>query len=223
MATQDIPVPVISLIGYPGAGKTTLANRCRESLDVKVLSVGNVLRDHVARKTSIGIAIERTINAGHLVPEDTLQEIVTLWLTDNAVHAKPIILDGFPRSILQARLILEVLQKNFQHYSMRVVQLLVTDDALVARLHNRLVCSNTACQAVFSIQSTHTKSCIACGHKLIKRRDDDVHTIRERIAVCQATLVPLLDFYHAHRIRIDTIDTAYKTPQQVFEAFLHIF
>ena len=212
---------LLSFFGPPGSGKGTLAAQVVENDGYTVLSTGNLCRQHIAEKTEIGILIEKYIAAGELIPDDMMTQMVMQWLDEHKNLQKPIILDGYPRTKSQAALFLPLQKELGCPYN--IVFFDIDDEEVVRRLTSRLVCSNKACQAVYSTVAKPPKNagkCDKCGSGLTKRADDDEQVIRKRLAVYASHKQELLDFYVQAGLPIVQLQVTDKTPQEVYELFL---
>ena len=212
------PQTIISFMGAPGAGKGTLAEKCIKELKYTSFSVGNLLREEIAKGTVLGKKVE-CIKNGKLASDELVTEVIELWLTENLAKIDTLILDGFPRTARQAVLFSNLLRTKFNNISFRVIDLRVTDKTVVQRIANRLVCEK--CQGPESrafLKDATKLICEMCGGKLIKREDDKEEVVRDRLKVYVQHADLLLDAYKKADVKINHIDTEKKTPQQVFEA-----
>lgn len=210
---------MISFMGAPGAGKGTLAGKCITELKYTSLSVGNLLREEIAKGTALGKKAE-CIKTGKLASDELVVELVKSWLISNLAKTETIILDGFPRTAHQAELFLNLLHTKFNDVSLRVIDLKVSDQTVIQRISNRLVCEK--CQeptSQASLKDATKLVCAMCEGKLIKREDDKEKVVRDRLKVYVEHAELLRNVHKRTNVRIDCIDIENKTPQQVFEAF----
>jgi adenylate kinase len=213
---------IFTFLGAPGSGKGTLADQAVKDLGLLAVSTGNLLREAVARGDDLGKLAEGYMKKGALVPDAVVTDLMEAWLTKNSVSNKPIILDGYPRAASQAELFIELLKKKFPHVALRVVELTISDEAIIKRLADRLVCQK--CQKVYSrTMISDLTHCPACGGPLIRRDDDKEEVIRERLKVYAQNINPIKDFYISARVPIISLPVEGKTPQQVFEAFKKLY
>jgi len=183
----------VILIGPPGSGKGTQAELLRERLGFVHYSTGDVFRDHIARKTPIGLEVEEYVVSGRLVPDETVLEVVNAFLTDNA--GKPILFDGFPRTIPQAEGLAGVLAGHHVHVDVAVLVDL-SDEEVVRRLTARRQCRN--CGRIYNLSfkpPKHEGVCDVCGGDLYQRKDDSEQTIRDRLRVYHEQTEPLIRYY----------------------------
>lgn len=177
-------------LGPPGAGKGTQAAIVSKKLSIPAISTGDMFRSAIADNTPVGQRAKAFIDAGKLVPDEVVIDMVAERLERNDC-AQGYILDGVPRTIAQA----EALEKAgivFDH----VISIETADSVIEDRLGGRRVCPN--CGAPYHLTGKPPKTegvCDECGHALIHRDDDKPETIRERLAVYHRQTEPLKDFY----------------------------
>lgn len=187
----------IVLLGAPGSGKGTMAQKLAVDLGIPQISTGDIFRKNLKEETPLGIQIKSIMAAGHLVPDEITIEIVKNRLAE-ADCANGYILDGFPRSLVQAQAL-----DTFQNIDI-AVNLDVDEAAIVARLSGRRFCPD--CNGTFHVSTLGDADvCPACGGKLIVRADDTEETVRERLNVYNKTTLPLVDFY-TKQGKIATVD-----------------
>lgn len=182
------------LFGPPGAGKGTQGALLADRLGMLRLSTGDVLRDAVRAGTGMGLAAQRYMDAGELVPDDVILGIVRDYLTGDAA-ARGVIFDGFPRTLPQAEG-LDALLAGLDRPLAAVLVLEVDDEELVRRLSGRRSCSS--CGAVYNVYTeppAEEGRCDRCGGELIQRADDEPDTVRRRLAVYHEQTAPLVDHY----------------------------
>ncbi len=191
---------IIIFLGPPGAGKGSISKLCLDRFDWIQLSTGALCREHISKKTDIGKKIDFTIKSGKLIPDDLIDSIVEEWLIDNSGLGRTIILDGYPRTLAQAKFIVKLLDTKLRSYQLKIINLIISPDVVASRLANRIVCRNNNCQAVYSISdSAHTPQnsdkCDFCGDILIKRSDDDALAVKQRLLVYCQHEKELFDFF----------------------------
>lgn len=216
---------IFSFFGPPGSGKGTVAQQCREELDIKVLSTGDLCRKHVAMGTRFGKMLDQYLRAGQLIPDELITEMVQDWLLQETTATSTIILDGFPRTAKQAEMFLSFLKKHPEPSSFAVVFFSISDEEIVRRLSNRLVCSNKDCQAVYSLsgkRSVRENQCDICGSPLVRRADDREDVIRERLKLYPNYRENLLAYYKQAAVVIKDFPVADLTAKQVFGRFVSI-
>ena len=209
--------------GAPGAGKGSLATMCVKKLGWRQLSTGNLFRKHISEGTELGNQIDFAIKSGKLVDDEVVVKTVATWVYENISLTKAIMCDGFPRTLVQARLFIDLLKKDFPKASVCVVKLEISDESVVARLSSRRMCQE--CQATFSVLPGSDRKprfegvCDSCEGALIQRNDDKPETILTRLAVYHKHAGELLHFYEQLGISTVTIDVE-KSLDEVFENFV---
>ncbi|OGO77832.1 MAG: adenylate kinase [Clostridiales bacterium GWB2_37_7] len=191
----------IVLLGSPGSGKGTQASRIIGKYNIPHISTGDIFRDNIKRQTSIGLEAKKFIDKGHLVPDDlTLKIIEDRFIQPDC--AEGFLLDGFPRTIVQAEALELELQKNVKKLD-AVVNLDVHDEAIISRMTGRRVCSK--CGATYNLtfnKPTVDNICDKCGGALLIREDDKLETVTNRLKVYKTETQPLIDFYKQKGILI---------------------
>jgi len=187
------------LLGAPGAGKGTIAQKLVERMKIPQISTGDLLREAVAKKTKIGKEAETYMKGGKLVPDE-----IVLGLLEERLKKKDcksgFILDGFPRSIDQAKKL-----DKFTHVD-TVLNIDVDLSILVDRLTGRRTCRK--CNAVYHVKNVPPKKegiCDSCGGELYQRSDDNVETVKKRFDTYRQNTEPLIDFYKSEgkMVRVD--------------------
>lgn len=216
---------IFSFFGAPGSGKGTLAERCVEKLNFKVLSTGNLCRSAMTKDDEKSKLITTIIKEGKLVPDELITDMVEEWLTKETTDNKTIILDGYPRTAKQAELLLNLLNTNFKDYTFRVVSIDVPEEEIVDRITNRVMCENKACQSTYSLKLMRDPNnliCEKCGSKLIRRQDDVESVVRERLSVYAKYSDDVLNFYKKQNIKIEDINASKISVDEVYEKFTKI-
>jgi adenylate kinase len=202
----------IALLGPPGAGKGSLAALFEERLGVPHLSTGEIFRQEMERRTALGRRVQGYVTSGRLVPDALVVQVMVKRLA-NPRLASSYLLDGFPRTVGQARGLDAVINKARRPLD-AAVYLESPRDLLVRRLSGRMVCP--ACGANYHVRTMRPKRanrCDRCGSMLTTRKDDQPATIRKRLAIDHAKAAPLLRYYQRlgklHRLngigRIDLV------------------
>lgn len=189
------------LVGPPGAGKGTQARQLAEKLGLAHLSTGDLLRAQVRAGTELGKRASGYMQAGQLVPDELILEIVKGELA----KSPGFILDGFPRNLEQARKVDELLKKLGRPLN-RVVLLTVDDEVLVERLALRRFCPK--CQRTYHLKMNAPQvegRCDGDGTELQQRADDKAEVIRKRLQVYHEQTAPIVNFYRPRGI-VEQID-----------------
>jgi adenylate kinase len=185
------------MLGPPGAGKGTQAERLARVRGLPKISTGDILREAVQAGTKMGCAAKATMEAGNLVSDDVMIGIVQERLDkDDARHG--FVLDGFPRTVIQATALDRMMEARGP---LVVLDIVVPEDVLVRRLATRRICRKCGTGA----DPSWTTACGKCGGPLVTRVDDGVEIVRERLKVYQRQTKPLVDYYSA-RPTFRTID-----------------
>ena len=185
---------LVILLGPPGAGKGTQAERIVEDHALAYVSTGDILRAAVKEQSSLGKKAKQYMDQGQLVPDELVVAIVKDRLADPE-YAKGALLDGFPRTVTQAEFLDQALPEVGLNID-RVLSIEVKEDELVERLTGRRVCSD--CGANYHIKFKPPKVrnvCDLCGGDLYQRDDDTLETVKERLAVYKKQTEPLIRFY----------------------------
>ena len=178
------------LLGAPGAGKGTQAQRLSVEYGIPQVSTGDMLRAAIASKTAMGLKAKEFMDAGDLVPDEVVVGIVSDRLGE-ADCKSGFILDGFPRTTAQADA-LEAIGVAIEH----VLHIQVSAEAVTGRLSGRRSCPG--CGAMFHLEFAKPKvegKCDTCGEALMQRKDDNPDTIRERLSVYEEKTAPLVSYY----------------------------
>jgi adenylate kinase len=193
------------LLGPPGAGKGTQAQRIVEKYGIPQLSTGDMLRAAIVAETEVGKRVKAVLDSGKLVSDDIVIAIVSERI-DQPDCAKGFILDGFPRTLVQADATESMLAAKGLDLSV-VIELRVNDKELVRRVSGRYSCAS--CGAVYH-DTDHKPSvegvCDKCGSTHFKRRpDDNAETMTQRLEVYYKETSPLIGYYYA-KGKLKTVD-----------------
>jgi adenylate kinase len=182
---------IVILTGAPGAGKGTQADLLAEREGFKKISTGDALRKQIKEGTEIGNKAKSIMAEGKLVPDDVLLGILKAEL--DAARGFPILLDGYPRNVAQAKALQELVGKEGVRGA---VHLEVDPNALVQRISGRRTCVN--CGASYHVTTSPPKKdgiCDRCGSGVIQRPDDTEEKVKVRLGVYESETRPVLDFY----------------------------
>lgn len=191
----------ILLFGKPGAGKGTQAPRLAAALKVPTLATGDVLRAAVRDGTPMGKKAKAFMDRGDLVSDDVILGIVGEVLA-KPEYARGVVLDGVVRTVPQAEGLARVL-KGLNRNLDAVIAFDIDADEIVQRLSGRTVCEN--CQTPYTGRKPG-ETCEKCGGKLVRRKDDEPASIRNRLAVYETQTAPVFDWYTTNGIPIATVD-----------------
>ncbi|MBQ1661392.1 MAG: adenylate kinase [Treponema sp.] len=202
-------------LGPPGAGKGTLAAQVSEEYRIPQISTGDIFRENIKNQTELGKKVKAVIDAGGLVSDDLVLEIVGDRLKKDDCK-NGFILDGFPRTIPQA----EAFEKL--GIPVQVVNFEVNNQLIIDRLSNRRVCKE--CKANYNVKFMPPKvegKCDKCGGELFTREDDKIESITNRLEVYRKETEPLIDFYRKLDKMVD-IDSA-RDSKEVLVDFKKLF
>lgn len=189
----------IVLLGAPGSGKGTQAQRLQSDLGLPQVSTGDLLREAVAARTELGIRVKTAMDSGELVPDDIVLGIIKDRLgADDAEGGY--VLDGFPRNVTQA----EGLDGVLRDLGQRLDAIVLMDadlEVLVKRLTGRRTCSKTGkLLNIYFSPREELDECIEAGGELLQRDDDNESTIRHRLEVYERETRPLIDYYRKREL-----------------------
>ncbi|MEW5986979.1 MAG: adenylate kinase [Chloroflexota bacterium] len=185
----------IILLGPPGSGKGTQAERLRNARRLTHIATGDLFRENLKNKTELGLLAQGYMNAGKLVPDDVTVAMLRERMLRPDVSPNGILFDGFPRTIAQADALRDLLSSLDKKVD-AVIHLVVSDEELVSRLSGRLICRE--CQTPFHQVNNPFKSCPfnKCeGQYLYQRDDDKPETVRARLQTFHQQTSPLIDYY----------------------------
>ena len=204
----------IILLGAPGSGKGTQAEKLMDDFGLPQISTGNLLRQAIADNTEIGKQAKEIMAAGNLVSDEIVLDLIRISL-DSPSSQSGFVLDGYPRNITQAES-LDVLLTSINQPLDHAVLIDVDFDTLTKRLSGRRMCSLTGkiLNIYFSDQS-EIDECLNSGGELIQRSDDNIESITNRINVYREQTEPLLEYYKSNGLLIiadgnGEIDEVYK-------------
>src|SRR5436190_6945634 len=183
-------------LGPPGCGKGTQAKLLSEQRHLEHIATGDILRDAKRRGTPAGNRARPYIEAGQLVPDDLVNDMIAERFSGEDRPVK-FIMDGYPRTLNQAQVFDKILRQHGLDLT-RVILFQVDPVELARRASGRLSCPKTSCKATYHIVSRPPKVpgiCDLCGTPLVQRDDDKEETIRERLQVYQRQTAELIDYY----------------------------
>ena len=207
------------LLGAPGSGKGTQARQLQSQYSWPQVSTGDLLRGAVAVGTELGLKAKAVMDAGDLVSDDIVLEIIKDRLGKEDAKAG-FVLDGFPRNRVQAQDMEAVLSSMGKRLDCAVL-MDVSFDILMQRLTGRRTCSKTGklLNVYFSPQA-ELDACTDAGGELIERADDNEATIRNRLEVYERETAPLIDYYREDG-RLRTVQ-AEGTPEEVYSRLVDV-
>ncbi len=220
MVNKDVYI----FIGPPGSGKGSLSSLCVRELGWEQLSTGNLCRKYSVEQAKIDKQIDLALKSGKLVSDSLISDMVDAWLAERLDIPRSVILDGYPRTIVQAQAFNMLLRKKFISCKLSVVSLFIADDKVINRLCSRYICQNKECQEVYSVMPgvplapKQAMVCDACSGQLGRRKDDELQAVRERLNIYHKHEQELLDFYTAIDQLVIKLDVD-QPLHDVFESF----
>ena len=182
------------LLGGPGSGKGTQAQKIQNQFGVVHLSTGELFRENVKNQTELGTLAKSFMDKGNLVPDEVTVGMVRERMKDPEIKAG-VLFDGFPRTIAQAKALDDLMSQLGREINL-VLNLSVSDEEIVQRLSGRLICKK--CELPFHKEFNPFQTCPyeKCeGEHLYQRDDDKPETVRARLRVFQEQTAPLIDYY----------------------------
>jgi len=210
-----MPRLCLILFGSPGSGKGTQAKLLKQSLGIAHISTGDMLRERVASGDAVGQAVASLMQAGELVPDETVNRLVEERI-DQPDCVNGFILDGYPRTVQQANLLAELLV--LRPVRTIVVHLVVDYNVIIARISGRRQCPQ--CGALYVVTSSAPEVPGVCdknGMKLVVRDDDREEVVRERLRAYEQQTAPVLAFFKKSGIPCWDVPAADVSPQAIFQ------
>lgn len=213
----------IVMLGAPGAGKGTQAQRIAAAYTVPQVSTGDMFRKHLREGTELGRRVQGYLKTGALVPDDLTCAIVAERLAEPDC-AGGYILDGFPRSLSQAETLERLLAERGEHIN-AVIEIDVPDEEIIERLSERRSCP--VCGALYNLKfgpfpaSGDRCARPGCEGRLIQRDDDRAETIAERLRIYHETTRPIREYYRARGV-LRSIPAARLSPDEVFARIVDV-
>jgi adenylate kinase len=205
---------IVVFLGPPGTGKGTQAKLIHERFLLPHISTGDILRAAVASGSNLGRKVKRYLDAGELVPDDLMVELIADRIEGDG-YQQGFILDGFPRTVPQAEMLDKMLNNRGKGVTL-VLNLILSTEKIISRLLGRLHCSS--CGACYNIELDTLKDsmvCDSCGGELVRRSDDTEEVIRRRIEVYDKKTAPVITYYRRQGKLVDidgngTIEKVFK-------------
>jgi len=194
------------ILGPPGSGKGTVSQKLAQEFNLTHISPGEMLREEVTKKTSLGEEIEKYITKGKLVPDHIVSDMVKLKIRNHP----DFILDGYPRTLEQANILAAFTKVDL------VISLDIPEETAIERISGRRTCQK--CEASYHLKYIQPKQpdiCDKCGGKLIQRKDQKPEVVKERFRVYHKKSLPLTKHYQNKKL-LQTIDAS-GTPEEVYQ------
>lgn len=187
------------LLGPPGVGKGTIAKALADKLSLPHISTGDMLRQAIREETSLGKKLKACVESGRLVSDEIMVSLVKERIASPDCE-RGFILDGFPRTLSQARSLSDI-EKALRVTPSIAIYLDAPREVIINRLSGRLICSS--CQRIYHAKNMpplKSGICDSCGGKLVVREDDRENVVRERLLRYEEEAKPLLEFYKKRNI-----------------------
>jgi len=185
------------IFGPPSAGKGTQAQKLAKRYGIPQVATGDLLREHVAKKTPIGLMVKEYLDSGRLGPDDLIVQMIADRVSKPDCR-DGYLLDGFPRTLGQAKELEKMTEVDL------VLNIVVDLEVLVERAVGRRICPK--CAAVYHVKFNTPKTegvCDKCGSSLIQRDDDKEATVRNRLRVYQEQTAPLVEHFKRKGVLVD--------------------
>jgi adenylate kinase len=204
------------IFGAPGSGKGTYASRLQARLGVQVIAMGDIFREMMKEDSELGKKVKGYVEKGLLVPDDIVNEVLKQRLAKGPA-GKGFLLDGYPRTVEQAKTLEEIAKLDV------IILLMVPDWIIIERLSTRRICRN--CGAVYNIRFLKPKVegvCDKCGGQLYQRSDDTPEVIKKRLQLYEEQTQPILQIFRERMMPfvIAHCDKLDMPPETVVEAIV---
>ena len=188
------------MLGAPGAGKGTQANKISKKYNVPHVSTGDILRKEIKNETELGLEAKSFVESGRLVTDDLVIEIIKNFIQGDSA-GNGFLMDGFPRNLIQAKKFAEMLEEiglELDH----VINIAVDNSEIINRLGMRRTCKK--CQKITIVaEASNGASCPECGGELFIRKDDEEEVIRHRLEVYKKETQPLIEYYSKSGVLVE--------------------
>lgn len=182
------------IMGGPGAGKGTMSEKILKKFNILHISTGDIFRSEIAQQTELGLLAKSYMDKGLLVPDEVTNPMVKSFL-EKSDHANGYLLDGYPRTIDQARAFDELVTGTDLAID-RVIAMEIPFEVLAQRVTGRRICKQ--CGAIYHVTNTPSKVegiCDNCGSALTQRKDDTIESLEVRVGEYTKNTEPVLDYY----------------------------
>ncbi len=185
------------IMGPQGCGKGTQAKMLAEEFGVEHVSIGDVLRREVSNKTPIGVKIGPYMREGKLIPAELNKEVVKNLLEKN----KNVLLDGFPRSLDQAKFLLSITNLK------AVIVINISEEESLRRLSKRVICTATGKMFIEGhVPQSEREKCLSLGGEIVKRDDDRPEAISKRLEIYREITSPVISFFKENNVEVIEVD-----------------
>lgn len=196
---------VIIMLGAPASGKGSVSGILSKELKISAVSSGDIFREYISEGGEIGKKLNEYITKGQLVPDELVLEMIGDRLKQDDLK-DGVILDGFPRTVVQADALNEMLKNQNKKIDL-VVNLETPEEEILERITNRRICSNKECKEIYNTVLHPSKVdgiCDKCGSKLYQRDDDTYEKAKNRLDVYKKETAPLVEYYEKQGVLYTT-------------------
>ncbi len=204
------------MLGAPGAGKGTQAEKISKKFDIPHVSTGDILRKEIKNETELGLKAKSFVESGKLVTDELVIEIIKNFIQGDSAE-NGFLMDGFPRNLVQAKKFAEMLEEMGLRLD-HVINIVVDNNEIINRLGMRRTCRK--CQKITSVaECNNGELCPDCGGELIIRKDDEGDIIRHRLEVYEKETQPLIEYYSKSGVFtvIDGLGTAGEVTERILK------
>ena len=197
---------VIIMLGAPASGKGSVAEILSNEFKIPSISSGDIFRKYISNGSEIGKKASEYMSKGELVPDDITVELIASRLREDDVKSG-LILDGFPRTVNQAKILDEMLSREGKKIDI-VVNLETPEEEILERITTRRICTNSDCKAVYNLLLHPPKVenvCDKCGSPLYQRDDDKLESAKNRLQVYHRETAPVADYYKGTGVLYSTV------------------
>ncbi len=197
---------VIIMLGAPASGKGSVAEILSNEFKIPAISSGDIFRKYISNGSEIGKKANEYMTKGELVPDDLTVELISSRLKEDDVK-NGLILDGFPRTVNQAKVLDEMLAREGKKIDI-VVNLETPEEEILERITTRRICTNSDCKAIYNILLHPPKVenvCDKCGSPLYQRDDDKLEKAKNRLKVYYKETAPVADYYKNTGVLYSTV------------------
>lgn len=187
----------IFIMGAPGSGKGTFSTRLKETYNLNHISTGDIFRENISKQTELGKQAQQYIDQGRLVPDELTNQLVTDYLNNLTDQKNGYLLDGYPRTLAQAKAF-EEMTAGTDHAVDTIVFMDVPREVLLKRITGRRTCPK--CGEIYNIYFKPTKQegvCDKCGSPLSSRKDDNAESLKTRLDEYVQNTKPVIDYYQS--------------------------
>jgi len=198
------------LLGPPGVGKGTYAKELSKKLGIPHISTGDIFREEVKKRSPLGLKVKEYLDKGLLVPDEIVNEVVRQRLSKEDCK-KGFILDGYPRTLAQAKALDAMTKIDAALY------FTAPKEVIIERVSGRRICPK--CGAIYHIKNIPPKKpgiCDVCGTPLIQREDDKPEVVEKRLKVYEETMKPVIDYYREKGLLIE-VDASDPVVEKIVE------